>query len=189
MDKKFRASAVGALDLDVDTKSAVEVAGVEIIPRIKFSLHIALGIEVAVNPGFRFAVTGSFAFGGQSLSVTLELNIRSWDELADALKRYFEEYPKELFNDLVNSAEKWAKAVGEKLIQVAGDAARILKDAYGVVSQQAAELLKEMGYAAEQAVEALKRVWNVTEEEARKLVNDVWEAAKKCATTTAAALM
>jgi hypothetical protein len=188
-DKKFRASARGSLDLDVDTKSPVTVAGVEIIPRIKFSLHIALGIEVAVNPGFRFAVTGEFAFGGQSLSVTLELNIRSWDELADALKRYFEDYPKELFNDLVNSAEKWAKAVGEKLIQVAGDAAQILKDAYGVVSQEAAKLLKEMGYAAEQAVEALKRVWDVSEEEARKLINAAWETAKKCATTTAAALM
>lgn len=188
-EKRFHAAAVGALDLDVDTKGGVEVAGVEIIPRIRLSLHLALGIEVAINPGFRFAVAGSFAFGGQTLSVTLELNIRSWDELAGALKRYFEEYPKELFKDLVSSAEKWAKAVGEKLIQVAGDAARILKDAYGVASREAAKLLKEMGYAADQAVAALRRVWDATEQEARALVNEAWETARKCATTTAAAFM
>lgn len=185
----FNATASGSLSLDIDTGSGVTLGGYTIIPPIDVSIVLNMTITIAINPGFTFTVTGTFGFGSQTLSVSLTLAITSWSDLKNLLITYFEQYPEQLFGDLVNDVTKWATAIGDKVIQITDDVATVLKGAFNVLQGDAAALLQAAGYTLDEAVQALQNVWDATEEEAEQLVDGVWNTAKKCAVSTAAFFM
>ncbi len=185
----FSASVSGKLGLDIATTSGVVVGGMEIIPPISLSIHLAAGISIAINPGFSFRVSGSFTFGSQTLTIDVGLSITSWNDLSNLLESVLGVNPSKLFADLVSDARKWATAIGDGVVRFVGDVAKALKDAFGVASDAAAEILRLAGYTMEQAIAALESVWNLAASEAERLANEAWKVISGCATTTATFFM
>ena len=177
----FTASTTGTLDLDINTGSGVTLGGIEIIPPINFQSEFSLGITITINPGFDFKVDGSFEFGGETLDVSLNLDIQSWNDLSSALTRYFETYPQELFKDLVNDAEKWAKVLAAGVFKIEADVAEVLKTAFNIAAHEAAEILQNLAMSGEDIINNLVKWWNLTGEEAENIVDTL----ENCAMTTA----
>ncbi|TCJ13569.1 hypothetical protein EPD60_12285 [Flaviaesturariibacter flavus] len=171
-DFNFHGSVGGAINLDFHTGD-LKVSGVTVVPAINIHMHLDMSVTLDINPGFKFAVKGSFAWGSLTLTVDVELQIKSWSDLKQALIDLFVKYPEKLFRDLLNDVSKWVDAVKQKLFEAASDAARVLKDVYKVLAKDAVDLLRAVGYGMGEIIKALVDVWGMLLRDAEKLVSDI----------------
>lgn len=122
------------------------------------------------------AFDGTFGIRSDSVHVQFSLDgLRDWRDLPKAIEDEAAKLPAEFFKWLVDDVEKWAKAIGDGVLEVAGDVAKILKDFFGTAAQEAARLLKLAGYSADAVVESLVKLWKLSEEDAEKIVQQIFK--------------
>lgn len=168
----FYGSIGGSIDLSFHTSPLV-VDDITIIPAIDLDMKLDMSVTVTINPGFTFEVQGSFAFGSLTLTVDLQLEIKSWSDLKQALIDYFIKYPAQLFRDLVADVKKWIAALKQGLFALVYDVAKILYEVFNVVASLAVELLKFIGWGITAIIDALVAIWGMALAAAERLVGDI----------------
>ncbi|MFF4160901.1 hypothetical protein [Streptomyces sp. NPDC001678] len=172
----FTGKVGGKLDVRLRITTPVKIAGHTVLPMMDIPVTLAAAVTITTSPAFRFHVGGTLALGKQNIQVDFTLNgLRDWNRLRDEIINYFTRYPKEALAWLFKNVQVWAKLVGEKVIQITEDVARVLKDSFKVAADAAARLLKDAGVAAEQAVKALKEVWGMAKEAIQDALVTVWK--------------
>jgi hypothetical protein len=186
----------GTFGLKLDLASITTTAGGidafplgTVIKNLKVNVTVALGITLS---DVTLRLEGQAGIGTQTIGVKFSLDsLRDWNKLPDEIEKFAASFPEQLFKDLLDDVEAWAKAVGEQVINVGDKVATILKNYFKVTAEAAAQLLKAAGVGAEDAVkyltdlwdagegamvDALKKYWNYTEDEAEKLISALGKA-------------
>ncbi len=177
LDKKaFTGKVAGELAVRLKITSPVKIAGHTVLPKMDIAAGLAAAVTITTDPAFRFHVGGALTLGKQKIQVDFTLNgLRDWNRLRDEIINYFTQYPKEALAWLFKNVEVWAKLVGEGIIKITEDVARVLKESFQVAADAAAKLLKDAGVTVEKAVRALKEVWGMAKEAIHDTLVNVWK--------------
>lgn len=136
------------------------------------SIHLqaAMNAHLAITTStddVTFSVGGSFNFAGLDRNFgdfALDLSIKSMEHVVEAIAANIEQNAKDIFSDLLNTAEVWVNRVKSGVITGVTTVAQGLKDAYGKTADEAATILKGAGYAANDVANGLKDVYGLTAE-------------------------
>jgi hypothetical protein len=178
----------GTFHLELDLRPITVVTGIVPLPfgsvlkDVWIKVDVTLGLSTVT---LSLVLDGSAGIRSDSVSVHFSLDgLRDWRDLPKAIEDEAAKLPGEFFKWLVDDAEKWAKAIGDGVLKVAGDVAEILKSYFEVGAEEAARLLKLAGYLADDVVRYLKDLWKLSQDEAEELVKRVFKA---CAIASGAA--
>jgi len=141
------------------------------------SLDISL-----VDRVFSARIDGRFSFVDTSFNlptISLSISPQSIEEIPELVKQKVIEEAKDIFQEVFTDAEKWLKAVGEELIEVAGDAIEKAKQVAHALRNQFNQGAEEVGFAiwntldlgSRAAAEGLKSIGESTETIAKVLKN------------------
>ncbi len=103
-----------------------------------------------INHIFSARVNGSFSFVGTSFNlptISLSVSPDSIEEIPKLVKQRIIDNAKDVFEDLLNDAEKWLEAVGDELIELAENATEKAKQVARVLRDQFNESAEEVGTA------------------------------------------
>jgi hypothetical protein len=185
----------------------LSVFGVQLIPEVSlpnFSISAGLGV-FADGKNMTFELMGeltfdflgiNFEYGSYNnmktiFKIDLSQALTSLSDIKDAIWSWLLNNIAGLLADAFDQLSKfvdWVKQNMEKLFLDAKQVAEIIYKEFTKITDDIANALKDIGYAASQVYDALVNGLNVLASEAEKIVDSIFDAAKKCAVDTAAAL-
>jgi len=137
------------------------------------SLDISL-----VDRVFSARIEGRFSFVGTSFNlptISLSVSPQSLEEIPEFVKQKVIEEAKDIFQELFTDAGKWLQAVGEELIEIAGDAIEKAK-------QVAQALRNQFNQGAEEVGTAIRNTLDLGSRAAAEGLKSIGENAARIAT-------
>ena len=174
----FRTNGSFSFGIKADIGPIQLTSGGPSLGKIKLDTGFDGSLDLSlVDRVFSARIDGSFSFAGASFNLpTISLSVApdSIEEIPALVKQKIIENAKDVFTNLLSDAGKWLEAVGDELIEIAGEAAERAK-------QVAQALRDQFNQSAEEVGAAIRNTLNLGSKAAAEGLKSIGESAEKIA--------